>query len=71
MSARTWTLEQRQRQSEVIKRWKPWEKSTGPKSPEGKRAVSQNAFSGGDLLKLWELINEINQALRQQRQGLG
>ncbi len=71
MSARTWTLEQRQRQSEAIKRWKPWAKSTGPKSPEGKTAVSRNAFTGGELAKLREVIKELNQAMREQKNWLG
>ena len=70
MSARTWTLEQRQQQSKAIKRWKPWKKSTGPKSREGKVVVSRNAFTGGHLVKLRELIKEVNQALREQKQGL-
>lgn len=35
------------------------------KSHEGKAAVSRNAFSSGDLLKLRALIREINQALRR------
>jgi hypothetical protein len=34
MAARTWTPEQRHR--EAIASWKPWGRSTGPKSPEGK-----------------------------------
>lgn len=71
MSARTWTLEQRQRQSEAIKRWKPWEKSTGPKSPEGKAAVSGNAWTGGEWLKLRQAIKVLNAAMRQQKDWLG
>ncbi|MGH6634624.1 MAG: hypothetical protein ACRED0_00285 [Gammaproteobacteria bacterium] len=57
-----WTPERQARQSALIRRWKPWEKSTGPKSPEGKAKVSRNAFKGG-----WrELLRELSQALRQQ-----
>ena len=41
---RNWTPEQRQRQRELIQRWKPWEKSTGAKTPEGKKRSSQNAY---------------------------
>jgi len=41
------TPEHRKRQSELIRRLKPWEKSTGPRSEEGKAVVSQNAFKGG------------------------
>ena len=70
MSARTLTLEQRRRQSEAIKRWKPRAKSTGPKSPEGKGVVSGNAWSGGELAKLRSLIKKLNQVMREQKQLL-
>ena len=70
MSARTWTAEQRQQQREAIKQWKPWAKSTGPKSISGKAAVSRNAFSGGAQMNLRKLVKELNQALLEQRQLL-
>ena len=54
-----WTPERRKRQSEAIKRWKPWNQSTGPKSPEGKAAVSGNAWRGSDWLKLRQTINRL------------
>lgn len=38
-----WTPERRARQAETIRRTKPWEKSTGPRTAEGKSASSQNA----------------------------
>ena len=71
MSARTWTPEQRQQQSQAIKLWKPWEKSTGPKSREGRAAVARNAFTGGELAKLRAMIRGLNQAMRQQKTFLG
>jgi hypothetical protein len=70
MAARTWTPEQRQQQREAIQRWKPWSKSTGTKSPEGKAVVSRNAWTGGHLVKLRQVIKELNQALRSQREWL-
>ena len=60
-------LERRKRQSEAIRRWKPWNKSTGPKSPEGKAAVSANAWRGGEWLTLRLVIKELNQAMREQK----
>lgn len=42
-----WTPERRRKHSEAIHRWKPWEKSTGPKTDEGKAVSSQNGFRGG------------------------
>ncbi len=44
---RGWTLEQRSRQAELIHRWRPWEKSSGPKTASGKAKSSQNAFRHG------------------------
>lgn len=38
--------EQRQRQRESIQRWRPWERSTGPKSAKGKARASRNAWKG-------------------------
>jgi hypothetical protein len=44
MAARkTWTKEQREKQRQNIKKWKPWKKSTGPKTLQGKFKSSQNA----------------------------
>jgi hypothetical protein len=53
-----WTPERRQRQREAIQRWKPWQQSTGPRSPEGKARAARNAWTGGHAVKL-----------RQTRQG--
>lgn len=66
MGARTWTPEQRQRQAEAIRRWKPWEQSTGPKSAAGKARVSGNAYTGGEWRILRDAIKRLNQALRAQ-----
>jgi hypothetical protein len=70
MAARTWTPEQRQRQREAIERWRPWEKSTGPKSQEGKARISRNAWTGGEWLKLRHAIKALNRALREQQEAL-
>jgi hypothetical protein len=37
-----WTPERRAHQAALIRAWKPWEKSTGPKTEEGKAIVSKN-----------------------------
>lgn len=47
MSKNGWTQERRQKQSEAIKRWKPWEKSTGAKTAEGKEKSKMNAYKHG------------------------
>lgn len=41
-----WTDERRALMREKIQEWKPWEKSTGAKTTEGKAKVSQNANKG-------------------------
>lgn len=64
-----WTPERRKKQSEAIRRWKPWSKSTGPKSLEGKAAAG-NALTGGEWLKLRQAIKALNGAMRKQRDWL-
>lgn len=51
MSKNGWTQERRLRQSEAIKSWKPWEKSTGAKTTEGKEHSKMNAFKHGGRSK--------------------
>ena len=60
--ANGWTPERRARQAELIRRWCPWEKSSGPKTPEGKAKVARNAYKGGT----WGLLRELARAMREQ-----
>jgi hypothetical protein len=41
-----WTPERRAKQAAVIRRTRPWEKSTGPRTEAGKAASSRNAYAG-------------------------
>ena len=66
--ANGWTLERRQRQAELIKRWRPWAKSTGPTTPEGKARVSRNAWKGGHRQRLRALIMMVNAEVRASRE---
>jgi len=59
-----WTPERRARQAQKIREWKPWQKSTGPRTPEGKRKVSQNAYKHGFRGPAYK---EICRLLRWQR----
>lgn len=60
------TPKHRALRAELIRRWKPWEKSTGPSTPEGKEKASQNAFKGG-----WrEQLRELNKILKEQGEML-
>lgn len=45
--ARKWTDEEKQKQRDAIRRWKPWEKSTGPKTDAGKKQSRENALKHG------------------------
>ena len=64
--ANGWTPERRERQAKLIQQWRPWEKSTGPKTKAGKAVASQNAFKGGT----WKLLRELAAALREQDKQL-
>lgn len=55
-----WNDARRRKQAENIRKTRPWEKTTGPKSAEGKAAVSQNALKTGmhtgDMRELRRLL---------------
>ena len=61
-----WTLERRQRQSDAIRTWKPWERSTGPITTAGKATASQNANKGHD----WRGIRRLAASLNENQQAL-
>ena len=61
-----WTPERRTRQGVAIHRWKPWERSTGPRTTEGKAIAVRNAYRGATR----PLLRELARALRQQNQLL-
>lgn len=50
-----WTAERRAQQAAAIQRWKPWARSTGPRTTEGKAKVAKNAYRGGLRPRLREL----------------
>ena len=63
---RHWTIEQRKRQGDLIRKWRPWEKSTGPKTAKGKAKVSQNAHRGG----VRPMLRGLARILREQQKAL-
>lgn len=60
------TPEHRAMRAELIRRWKPWEKSTGPKSPEGKARSAKRGYKGGTR----DLLRELARILRAQAEAL-
>ena len=67
--ANGWTEERREQQRRLIQRWKPWQKSTGAKTAEGKARSSRNAYKTG-LSEAKELIRQLNQLLKEQKRLL-
>jgi hypothetical protein len=54
----------------MIRRWKPWEKSTGPRTPEGKARSSINRRQGGHREALRELSREFRRLIEEQSEAL-
>jgi len=66
--ANGWTPERRARAAELIHTWRPWERSTGPRTSEGKARVARNAYKGnwrGQLRDLRRLLHEHERTLRE------
>ena len=64
--ANGWTPERRARQAETIRRWKPWEQSTGSRTAEGKARSQRNGSQPGTRA----LLREVSRLLREQRDFL-
>ena len=63
-----WTPERRARQAELIRQWKPWTRSTGPRTAEGMATSSMNRQRSLDAAKAE--IERAAQALREAREKL-
>jgi hypothetical protein len=57
-----WTPESRQRMAEAVRAWAPWKRSTGPRTDEGKRRSSRNAWKGGAR----PILRDLSRLLREQ-----
>lgn len=48
----------------MIRTWKPWAQSTGPKTDAGKARVSLNAWKGRYWRQMRELTKQVNAEIR-------
>ncbi len=62
---RKWTEDERRKQSELLRRVKPWEKSTGPRTAAGKMRCRDNGMKHGFRSRHYR---ELSAILRWQRQ---
>jgi hypothetical protein len=63
------TPEHRRLRAELIRQWKPWEKSTGPLTEEGKVTSAGNSRKHGNRSReVLEQVREANEFLRRCRE---
>jgi hypothetical protein len=60
------TPEHKAMRATLIRRWRPWDGSTGPRSPEGKERSAKRGFKGAER----ELMRDVARALKRQEKGL-
>jgi hypothetical protein len=60
-----WTASRKAAQSAAIRQWRPWERSTGPKTSNGKTTVARNAYRG-----VRPMLRAIAASLKEQRRVL-
>lgn len=68
--ANGWTPERKLKQAQAIRRWKPWEQSTGPRSVEGKQRASRRGWKGGVRHELRLLSRTLRQHSALLRVGV-
>ena len=67
---RQWTQEQRAILASQIHKWKPWTRSTGPKSPSGKAKVARNPYKGAKRVQLRAAVRVLKYAMAAQGEFL-
>ena len=67
--ANGWTQERRARQAALIRTWRPWECSTGPRTAAGKARSSSNADKPESVnRRTRELKREVDALLAQAKE---
>lgn len=67
--ATRWTEERRARQAEAIRRWKPWKRSTGPRTVEGKATAAMNGLKHGGRSQARQALDRAVAALLEGVRG--
>ena len=71
MSKSRWTPERRAKAADAIRQWRPWERSTGPRTEAGKATAAQNARKHGLRdAQSRELLRLVRVMLAEHREGL-
>ena len=65
-----WTAERRAKQSEAIRRWRPWEQSTGPRSDEGKARAGGNAYKGAQREQMRDMSRTLRAMMAEHGEAL-
>lgn len=64
-----WTPERKARQAELMRHWKPWERSTGPKTEAGKEVSKMNGWKHGrrssETIELDRTLSSMTRQLRE------
>jgi hypothetical protein len=68
--ANGWRSERRARQAQAIRRWRPWEQSTGPRTAEGKARSARNDDRGGQRQRWRKMSKLLGASIRAQREAL-
>ena len=65
-----WTPDRRARQAGLIRAWRPWERSTGPRTGVGKARASLNAYKGAKRAETRALMRALSELLGEQADDL-
>ena len=68
---KAWTAAQRAEYAALIRTRRPWELSTGPRTPEGRARSARNADRGGQWRRERVMMRALRAGLGAQQAALG